>query len=97
MPYIQLALSLTSGISGMAIMGIETTHWYTRSSLMSGFFLAMFGLLISVLTAGIFHMMFGQDMNPGTRAECRLTLKTDAMLLHQIDMLLAMPSAVSNV
>jgi hypothetical protein len=63
---------------------------------MSAASLAIIGLFTTAMTQGIFYMMFGRDMDPGLREECRLTLKKDAMLLHQIDTLLCLPSSVSN-
>jgi len=63
---------------------------------MSAASLAIIGLFTTAMTQGIFYMMFGRDMDPGLREECRLTLKKDAMLLHQINTLLCLPSSVSN-
>jgi hypothetical protein len=47
-----------------------------------------------LLTGAIFGLMFGEDANPHLPPSSRLTLRTDAMLLHRIDTLLCLPSAV---
>jgi hypothetical protein len=63
---------------------------------MSSFLLAAIGLFNSAMTAGVFDMMFGEDMDHTRAHDRRLTLCSDAVLLHRIDALLGMPSGVSE-
>jgi hypothetical protein len=52
-------------------------------------------MLTNGLSRGIFDMMFEEDMDLDLNLN-RLTLDSDPKLLHLIDILLGMPSAVSN-
>lgn len=78
-----------------AITSVGATNQFTKSCLMSST-LGLFGLFNSFFTPGIFNMMFDQDMDRDRPNECCLSLNMDTVLLHHIDMLLSMPSAISN-
>ena len=80
--------------AALAIPGIETTHWLTRSCWLGGAALAVCGMLTNGLSRGILDMTFDEDMDLELRVG-RLTLDSDAKLLHLVDILLGMPSAVS--
>jgi hypothetical protein len=87
---------MASAFAGIITLDIKTTLLLTRPCWMSSLFLAAIGLFNSAMTAGIFDMMFGEDMNPNIADGHRLTLRSDAVLLHRIDALIGMPSGVSD-
>ena len=87
-----MALAFT----GIDTLDVKMMLLLTRPCWMSSLSLAAIGLFNSAMTAGIFDMMFDEDMNPNLADGHRLTLCSDAVLLHQIDALLGMPSGVSD-
>jgi len=93
---VTFGLLATVGAATLAIPGIETTHWLARAFLMGSMLLAICSIIICVMMSGVFDNIFGEEMHPPEGRQ-HLTLKTDSVLLHKVDVLFDMPfSGITN-
>lgn len=90
----QLTLLASVEAAALAVPGIETAHWLTRSFWLGGTALAVCGVLTGAMIPGAFHIFFGEDMEQNSPQHRSLTLDTNAALVHEIDGLFSLPTLV---
>ena len=91
-------LTLLAGVeaAALSINGVESAHWLARAFWLSGLVLAVGGVLVGALVSRSFYMFFEEDMVDSRPLQLltRLNLSTNAVLIHLIADLFAIPSMV---